>query len=395
MRLEFIASIQSVDPTAWDRLWPGTYPFVRHAFLLALEQSGCTTAASGWSPQHCIAWLGDCVVAAVPLYTKSHSYGEYVFDWSWASAYEQAGGRYYPKLLNAVPFTPATGPRWAVDPELSPDQQAQVNEQLWQALRGRIVSEALSGFHCLFPKAGHPLFNSSPMLQRLDCQYHWFNQGYDSFAGFIASFASRKRKNLSKERNRIAEQGLRVEMTEGVQLSAGDWSHFYELYKHTYWKRSGHEGYLNEDFFQRVGAAMPEQIVMARGYYQDRWIAGALYFKDATTLYGRYWGALQEFDALHFECCYYQGIEYAIHHGLQRFDPGAQGEHKIARGFTPVLTRSLHYLQHPEFAAAIARFLTQERKQVRAYCLEARQQLPFKIDFAPIAADHLLDNDFP
>lgn len=390
MRIQFVDSLESVDASAWDRLWPGNYPFVRHAFLLALEQSGCTNAASGWSPQHCIAWQGERMVGAVPLYLKSHSYGEYVFDWSWASAYEQAGGRYYPKLLNAIPFTPATGPRWAADPDLTAAEQADVYEALWLALRHFADSQNVSGFHCLFPQAAHPTFPSERLLQRLDCQYHWFNQDYDSFATFIGNFASRKRKNLIKERSRITEQGLCVEMTEGIHLNTEDWQHFYELYRRTYWKRSGHDGYLNEDFFQRVGATMPEQIVMARGFYEDQWIAAALYFKDAETLYGRYWGALREFDALHFECCYYQGIEYAIKYGLRRFDPGAQGEHKIARGFTPVLTQSMHYLQHPQFANAIGRFLAQEREQVRAYCAQARCQLPFKNDFVPITEFSLM-----
>lgn len=391
MRIEFIDSLQSVDASAWDRLWPGNYPFTRHAFVLALEHSGCTSPASGWSPQHCIAWQGERMVGAVPLYLKNHSYGEYVFDWSWARAYEQAGGHYYPKLLNAIPFTPATGPRWAADPDLSSSEQANVYGALWQRLREFVDSKNLSGFHCLFPQANHPKLASEHLLQRLDCQYHWFNQDYDSFATFMASFASRKRKNLLKERSRVTEQGIRVEMTEGVLLNTENWRHFYELYRRTYWKRSGHDGYLNEDFFQRVGAAMPEQIVMARGFYEERWIAAALYFKDAETLYGRYWGALQEFDALHFECCYYQGIEYAIKLGLRRFDPGVQGEHKIARGFTPVLTRSLHYLQHPQFAKAIGRFLTEEREQVRAYCAQARDQLPFKNDFTPMTESYLLE----
>jgi len=391
MRLEFVASLQSVDANAWDRLWPGTYPFIRHAFLLALEQSGCASAESGWSPQHCLVWQEDRLVGAAPLYIKNHSYGEYVFDWSWAKAYEQAGGRYYPKLLNAIPFTPATGPRWAADPGFNASQRMQVYQALWGTLRNVVDSAALSGFHCLFPAAEHPLLDPENLIERLDCQYHWFNQGYDSFATFIASFASRKRKNLVKERNRITEQGLHVEMTEGVQLNTGDWQHFYELYKCTYRKRSGHDGYLNEDFFQRVGAAMPDRIVMARAFFQGRWIAAALYFKDAETLYGRYWGALLEFDALHFECCFYQGIEYAIQQGLQRFDPGAQGEHKIARGFTPVLTRSLHYLHQPQFAKVVGRYLANERQQIGDYCAEARRQLPFNVNFTPVIPSVLLD----
>lgn len=389
MRLEFVSSLQSVDPHAWDHLWPG-YPFTRHAFLLALELSGATSAETGWLPKHCLAWEGDRLVGAIPLYLKSHSYGEYVFDWGWAQAYERAGGHYYPKLLSAIPFTPATGPRWAVSTELSSERQTDIYAAFWRMLKQQLDTEGLSGFHCLFPQGVQVFPEEAPLLTRLDCQYHWLNQGYDSFATYLAHFASRKRKNLIRERNRVAEQGLRVEMTEGAALAAEDWRHFYQLYRRTYWKRSGHDGYLNEAFFLRIGAAMPDQILMARGFLDKEWVAAALYFKDDDTLYGRYWGCIEEFDALHFECCYYQGIEYAIAKGLQRFDPGAQGEHKIARGFTPLLTRSLHYLTDPQFTQAVARFLMREREQVDEYCLEARQQLPFRSDFMPVGPDWLL-----
>ena len=383
MQTQFISSLREIDGAAWDRLWPEDYPFVRHAFLLALEESGCTSRATGWLPSHCLVRQQNRLVGALPLYLKSHSYGEYVFDWSWANAYRQAGLVYYPKLLNAIPFTPASGPRWAADPDLDEAEQWQIVAHLWQSALGLVKQLDASGLHCLFPavdpRLGDPLpQGAGQWLLRLDCQYHWFNSGYDSFTEFLESFSSRKRKNVLKERSRIAEQELTVEMVEGRHLQAEDWQHFYELYRQTYLKRSGHDGYLNSAFFLQIGARLPDNIVLARAHHRGRWVAGALYFKGGTTLYGRYWGALEDFDGLHFECCYYLGIDYAIRHGLQRFDPGAQGEHKIARGFTPVLTQSRHWLQHPQFAAAIGRYLQEERGEIKGYCAAARAQLPFK-----------------
>lgn len=389
MQIDFIRSLSDVPAAAWNQLWPSDYPFVRHEFLLALEQSGCTSARTGWQPFHCLMKSADRLLGALPLYIKTHSYGEYVFDWSWANAYHQSGYDYYPKLLNAVPFTPATGPRLALAPDLSPAEKERVKAGMFDAALEVVKQQSLSGVHCLFPD--HP--SSHPrLMQRLDCQYHWFNQGYTDFADFLQSFTSRKRKNVTKERARVSEQGLVVQMVEGTEMTADDWHRFYQLYRNTYRKRSGHDGYLNELFFQQLGSAMPQQIVMAQAWRNGQWCAAALYLKDSTTLYGRYWGADGEYDALHFECCYYQGVEYAIAQGLQRFDPGTQGEHKIARGFTPVLTQSFHYLEEPAFASAIQRFLSEEKKQVRMYCMDARQQLPFKADHALIAADCLLES---
>lgn len=368
MRTEFIQSLADIPAAQWDAVWDTDYPFVKHAFLLALEQSGCTTATTGWQPHHCLAWDCATLVGALPLYIKEHSYGEYVFDWSWANAYHQTGTPYYPKLVNAIPFTPATGPRWAAS-------DSGVLAKMWDAALADVSRLEISSLHCLFP-ASPP--NHLQFLQRLDCQYHWFNQGYAEFNHFLDTFASRKRKNINKERAKIREQGFSVAMVEGRDLTESNWQNFYRLYRRTYRKRSGHDGYLNGDFFQSIGATMRDSIVMAIAMQDEEKIAAALYFKDSKTLYGRYWGALEEFDGLHFECCFYQGIEYAIQKGLQRFDPGAQGEHKILRGFTPVLTQSFHFLQDERFAAAIARFLHQETQQVLHYCEDARQVLPFK-----------------
>lgn len=386
MQIDFIRSLSEIPATTWNALWPSDYPFARHEFLLALEQSGCTTARTGWQPFHGVARSGDQLLGVLPLYIKTHSYGEYVFDWSWANAYHQAGYDYYPKLLNAIPFTPATGPRLALAPHLPAEEQERTSAALFSAALQVVKQKSLSGLHCLFPNRP-----SSPhLMQRLDCQYHWFNQGYSNFADFLQSVTSRKRKNIAKERARVDEQGFSVRMVEGSELTVEDWHGFYQLYRSTYRKRSGHDGYLNERFFQQLGAVMPEQIVMAQARRNGQWSAAALYLKDSSTLYGRYWGADEEYDALHFECCYYQGVEYAIAKRLLRFDPGAQGEHKIGRGFTPVLTQSFHYLEEPAFSSAIQRFLAEEKEHVRAYCAEARRQLPFKADHPLVAPDCLI-----
>lgn len=390
MRIQFTRAINDVSDHQWDALWATSYPFVRWGFLQALEGSGCVTPSSGWEPYHCLAWRGAELVGAMPLYRKAHSYGEYVFDWSWANAYQQTGRNYYPKLLNAIPFTPATGPRWAAARELAFEDAQQVVDAMVDTVLGLLQRQHLSGFHSLFPSTSHEAQAGRRFMQRLDCQYHWFNQGFIDFPQFLETFAARKRKNVNKERIRVREQGFEVKMVEGKDLSEDDWRHFYRLYRHTYRKRSGHDGYLNEAFFIRVGASIPECVVMAKAELAGACVAAALYFKDEQTLYGRYWGAAGEYDGLHFECCYYQGIEYAITRGFKRFDPGAQGEHKIARGFTPVLTQSLHYLEEPHFAAAVKRFLDEERNHVRAYCAEARAQLPFKADHPTLPAEFLI-----
>lgn len=379
MQYEFSNSINAIPATQWQALWQTDYPFIQHGFLAALEDSLCTCAKSGWQPYHLSLKENDKLIAAMPLYVKSHSYGEYVFDWSWADAYHQHGIHYYPKLLNAIPFTPATGPRFAVrDSHAMEQMRAVINEQL--------SSNRFSGFHSLFPSAEQasllseevPADKNSALQRRLGCQFHWFNHNYSDFDAFLADFSSRKRKNIKKERAKVNQQDFVITRTTGTQLSAQDWSDFHQLYQRTYQKRSGHNGYLNGDFFQRLGVALPQNTLLVRAYQQNQLVAAALYFYDSQTLYGRYWGATEEFDGLHFECCYYQGIEFAIEQQLQRFDPGAQGEHKIQRGFVPVLTQSFHQLAHPEFNHAISQFLVEEKQHNRQYCADARSYLPFK-----------------
>ncbi len=397
MQLNIYTSISDIPADEWDALWPTDYPFTQHAFLHTLEASGSIDNAqvnnTGWRSFHiALRNESDDLVVAMPLYLKMHSYGEYVFDWSWANAFQQAGINYYPKLVNAIPFTPATGPRVAYDKNLTDEQKNLAFETLIKGIYSLSEEHACSGFHCLFPEPDTAQqFKQAGLSQRFGYQFHWFNRGYQNFDDFLSTFNSRKRKNLKKERGKACTEELTIKMRKAHEISETEWDTFYSLYQHTYLKRSGHGGYLGKDFFHRIAQAMPDQVLLASAHLNDAnleitqehvhnsdMIAAALYFRDNDTLYGRYWGSRMEFDGLHFECCYYRGIEYAIKHKLKRFDPGAQGEHKIQRGFTPVLTQSYHWLRHPEFNNAIHNFVAQEAVDVEAYVEDARRYMPFK-----------------
>lgn len=382
MQIEFVSSICDVPAADWQRLWPGDYPFIQHGFLRALETSGSVCAQTGWQPCHLMVKADQQWLAAMPLYEKTHSYGEYVFDWGWAEAYQHAGLNYYPKLLNAVPFTPATGPRVGFAPALSAAERERILALLLEAVGNRLDAVAGSGFHSLFPDAGlRAQWMARGLIERQGCQFHWFNDNYRSFDDFLLRFNSRKRKSLRRERQKVQAQDLRLQMRSAGSLSLQEWDVFYALYHRTYFKRSGRQGYLNREFFRQVVEAMPDQVLLASAHHEtldNEMLAGALYFRDGTTLYGRYWGTKIDVDGLHFETCYYQGIDYAIAHQLQRFDPGAQGEHKIQRGFTPVKTCSFHEIRHPGFREAVVDFCRQERDQTAAYCADGRTYLPFR-----------------
>lgn len=368
-----IDSINDVEADAWDALFDD-YPFTKHAFLSALESSGCVGEKSGWQPLHIIAFDGSKLVLAIPGYLKYHSYGEYVFDWSWADAYRRHGLEYYPKYINAIPFTPASGPRIGC-------HSATEALPLVQAFITRLVEEReLSSHHLLFPEADKidEWTREQQWVARRGVQFHWYNQNYRDFDDFLAGFTSRKRKNLKRERRRITEQNLHCRALRGDQASPEEWQRFFECYQITYLKRSGHGGYLNKAFFEQIAATMADQVVMMTASLEGDIVACALCFMDEQNLYGRYWGCLQEFDQLHFELCYYLGIEYCIAHGLQHFDPGAQGEHKIQRGFEPINTWSLHHLRDPEFHRAVADFCLREAEQNDDYLEAAKALLPFK-----------------
>lgn len=376
MRVTLIDSLADIDAAAWNAVAGLDHPFTRHEFLYALERSGAAAADSGWSPRHALVRRGGELIGVLPLYVKSHSYGEYVFDWSWADAYRRYGRHYYPKLLCAIPFTPATGPRLCLAPG---EDVAAVSEVLVAALKRELADAGLSSLHVLFPQpALRDALAAQGLSLRSGAQYHWFNRDYASFDDFLATFASRKRKNLRRERERVLEQGLSLQVLEGVEIGARDWDTFFRFYQLTYAKRSGHGGYLNREFFRSIGAALPEHIVLTLAHWRGEVVAGALCFRDSTTLYGRYWGCAREFEYLHFEACYYQGIDYCIRRGIGRFDPGAQGEHKIQRGFTPVPTWSCHWIEDGEFRAAIDHFLEREQREVAAYIDAAAELLPFR-----------------
>jgi len=372
MPIQTIPSLGEVDPKHWDALLPDAQPFLRHAFLSALEDSGSVGGRSGWRPEH--ALLSDdsgALRAALPLYRKGHSYGEYVFDWAWADACQRAGIRYYPKLLCAVPFTPVAGARLLGN--------AQAAGELIAWLAEGLEAKGLSGVHVNFtePEGDAVLTGRDGWLERIGCQFHWHNRGYRDFQDFLDALTSRKRKQLRKEREQVAGQGMEFDWREGHEVSEAEWDFVYACYANTYQVR-GQAPYLTRAFFSLLAERMPEAIRLVLAKQGTVPVAMAFSLMDGQSLYGRYWGCLGDFDRLHFETCFYQGIDQAIATGLQRFDAGAQGEHKLIRGFEPVITRSWHYLEHPGLRAAVADFLAQERHGILAYARSAREALPYR-----------------
>ncbi|MBU2373017.1 MAG: GNAT family N-acetyltransferase [Gammaproteobacteria bacterium] len=368
-----MSRLADIDPARWDALLvDNPQPFLRHAFLSALEDSGSVGGRTGWRPHHQV--LSDAqgdVIAALPLYGKTNSNGEYVFDWAWADACHRAGIDYYPKLLCAVPFSPVTGAR------LLGDRAAA--GRLLDQLMAELDAQGHSSLHVNFtePDADAVFQNRDGWLERIGCQFHWHNRGYRDFQDFLDGLTSRKRKQLRKEREQVAGQGIEFEWREGHQVSEQEWDFVYACYANTYHVR-GQAPYLTRSFFSLLAERMPEAIRVVLACQSGRPVAMAFSLISAGELYGRYWGSLADFDRLHFETCFYQGIDQAIAAGLSRFDAGAQGEHKLIRGFEPVITRSWHYLEHPGLRAAVSEFLQQERLGVMRYAETARDALPYR-----------------
>jgi predicted N-acyltransferase len=380
MSVRILASIEDVPAAAWNALDASGNPFVRHEFLATLERTHCVGRASGWTPHHLL--LEDehgRLEGAVPLYRKTHSWGEFVFDWSWARAWSHAGLHYYPKLVSMAPFTPATGPRLLA--AASGDARS-VRSRLAQSLVELARDEGLSSAHVLFAdEHDRSAMASQPWLWRKDCQFHWCNRGFTSFDAFIATFRAEKRKKALRERRRVAEDGVEFDTYHGGEIDAALWRIVF-AYSAATFAAHGHEHYLNVDFFQRVAAVMPEAVMVKVARHRGQPIAAAIFFRGADTLYGRYWGAAANFHSLHFETCYYQGVDYCIEHGLQRFEPGTQGEHKVPRGFEPVETWSAHFIADPRFSRALDVHLAEEREAVDEYIRQVRAHLPFRRDSA-------------
>ncbi|MBF7141486.1 MULTISPECIES: GNAT family N-acetyltransferase [Pseudomonas] len=371
MTIQIATCLAEVPPQAWDGLLTDAQPFLRHGFLSSLEDSGSVGRGTGWRAEHLLWWHKGVLRAAMPAYRKSHSYGEYVFDHGWADACRRAGLAYYPKLLCAVPFSPVTGQRVLGDPAHG--------LALLRAIPEHLATAGYSGAHVNFTEAGvdHLLAQEPGWLERLGCQYHWHNRGYRDFQDFLDTLNSRKRKQMRKEREQVAAQGFEFQWLEGRELGEAHWDFVYACYANTYEVR-GQAPYLERAFFSLLAERMPDAIRVVFAHQRGRPVAMAFCLMDGQTLYGRYWGCLAEFDRLHFETCFYQGMDQAIALGLSRFDAGAQGEHKLIRGFEPVITRSWHYLMHTGLRDAVAEYLDGEREGIMQYALEARGALPYR-----------------
>jgi uncharacterized protein len=371
----FLDSIAQIDAQSWNALKGTEHPFLRHEFLFAMEESGCTAPRTGWAPRHLIIDDGNGKpAAAMPLFEKSHSRGEFVFDFSWANAYAQHGLRYYPKLLTAVPFTPVSGPRLLLS---STADAAEMSKRMIGAAREYARSEQLSSWHVLFPDDEcAATLDQAGLILRRDCQFHWYNKDYESFEAFLATFTAEKRKKVNRERRRVAEAGIEFDTLHGGEMDRARWSIVYGFYADTF-HRHGHQPYLNLDFFKRIAAAMPDRLMLKVARIGSEPIAVAIFFIGADALFGRYWGAGGNFHSLHFETCYYQGIEYCIEKKLRRFEPGTQGEHKVPRGFVPALTSSAHFILDPRFAAAIREFAQREARGIDTYAAAVKEHVPY------------------
>ena len=377
MRTHTIHQIDEVHASSWNGLEGGLRnPFLRHEFLSGLERHHCVGEKWGWHPRHLLLEDDEGkLLGALPLYLKDNSYGEFVFDWSWADAYQRAGLRYYPKLVGAIPYSPVSGPRLLVAAGLD---RARVKGQLAQAALAYARQEGVSSLHILFTNEEETaLLESQQMMRRSGTQFHWFNRGYRSFDDYLTSFTSSKRKKLKRERRRVFEQGIEIEVLDGHQASAEQWHAFSRFYLATFEKHWGYAT-LNEGFFRHLGQTLPDSIVLVMAKHRGEYVAAALSLRSDDTLYGRHWGCREAFNSLHFELCYYQGIEYCIANGLRRFEPGAQGEHKVGRGFEPMPTWSAHWLANPQFSAVVQDYLAHEQGAMQTYMDELRGHLPYK-----------------
>jgi predicted N-acyltransferase len=368
IKINFINNIDKVSVSDWQTLNNSPSPFLRYDFFNALEKSHSVSAKQGWQAHHLVASTNNEVAAIMPMYLKSHSWGEYVFDWDWADAFKRHGIDYYPKLVATIPFTPVSSNKLL-------SSQLHMNT-IFSPLIEHCQQENIHSWHILYC---HEIKTALPedVYQRNTVQFHWFNRDYNTFDDFLSTFTSRKRKNTRKERLSIVDQGIKIRQLKNREITQQDLDFFYLTYQLTYFKR-GHQPHLSYDFFKKIFVNMTDNILLIIASNEQEDIACALFFYDDTQLYGRYWGCTKKVNNLHFELCYYLGIEFCIQHKLQSFNPGTQGEHKIQRGFEPVLTHSYHWIKHPAFREAIKNFCQQEQTHMLTYQQQCRQLLPFK-----------------
>lgn len=377
MQLRIATTLAEIEASQWDGLCAEENFFLSHGFLLALEQTGCLEPF-GWLPHYFLLSNDEGeLIAAVPSYIKTNSYGEFVFDWAWADAYHRSGLEYYPKLVVGSPYTPVGGQRLLCDP----NRTAELLPAMQKALLQFCQQQQLSGMHWLFcTENERDQFVESGLFSRLGCQYHWSNQNYQTFDHYLSHFASRKRKNILKERRKVAQQGITFQFKKGNEMNAAEWQQVYNFYKTTFDEKMG-TATLTLAFFKQIGRTLSDNILLIFAQHEEQNVAVAICFRDKTSLYGRYWGCSEQYDNLHFETCYYQGIDYCIEQGLQRFEPGAQGTHKISRGFLPTKTHSAHWIAHPQFDKIIREHVQQETQMMLAECEELMQRSPFKMVF--------------
>lgn len=372
MQTDIVDSISDFSANEWNTLVGNNYPFLRHEFLEAAEKSGCVAPETGWIACHIgLRGKNGQLIAAMPLYEKTHSWGEFVFDWTWANAYQNAGYDYYPKLVSAVPFTPAASKRLLSKNHI-------YWKYLIEAARDLASARKLSSIHILFPEdAELDTLRASGLKLRKDCQFHWHNRGYKSFDDFLGTFNSTKRKKVRRDRRHVSEQGITFKRLTGGEMDQTLWRDVYELISMTFLRR-GSLPYFNLDFFMEISSRLPETLMVVIAKKKLDIIGAAIFFDTGVTLYGRYWGADNHYNALHFETCYYQGIDYCIEKHRKVFEPGTQGEHKISRGFTPVTTWSAHWLAHPEFFTAVSEFVNIEQHHIDRYIDAVKAHTPYR-----------------
>lgn len=376
MELQLVQQIAEIDRQAWNGLVMDNNPFLRHEFLQALEDHQAVSPEYGWYPQHLVLYDKARLVAAMPLYAKTNSYGEFVFDHSWAQAWQSVGLAYFPKWVTSIPYAPVTGQRFLI----AADQNA---DHIRQIIIGQLQTLAyqhnISGWHVLFANANDQawLSQQTDWLVRHDCHFHWHNRGYKTFDDFLDELKQKKRKNIKQERRKVQDAGIVLKRLNGHTAGLQDWQDFSLFYAKTFVEKYS-VATLNQGFFQAVAQALPDHVLLVMAQREGKNIAGSLMFHSDTTLFGRHWGCIEEVNSLHFEACYYQGIEFAIEKGLQTFEPGAGGEHKLARGFEPVGSESAHWLRDNPFKQGIDGFLAEEKRMIEHYIKDCVEHSPYR-----------------